>query len=227
MNLWLIPVLPLAGAAVNGLLGRRFSRTLVSAIALATTALSFLWALVVTARFWGLSPDQIPYIERYTTWIRTGNFSVPFAFQVDQLTIVMLLVVTGVGFLIHIYSDGYMAHEGGYYRFFSYLNLFMFFMLVLVLANNYLLMFVGWEGVGLASYLLIGFYFTRDSAAKAGMKAFIANRIGDFGFLIALFLLIKHFNTLEYGQVFAQISTFPVEHSAGLLTAIALLMMLG
>ena len=108
----------------------------------------------------------------------------------------MLLVVTGVGFLIHIYSVGYMEHEGGYYRYFAYLNIFMFFMLTLILANNYLLMFVGWEGVGLASYLLIGFWFLKDSAANAGKKAFITNRVGDFGFLIALFLLIKHFGTL-------------------------------
>ncbi len=111
---------------------------------------------------------------------------------------IMLLVVTGVGFLIHIYSVGYMAHEEGYWRFFAYFNLFMFFMLTLVLSENFLLMFVGWEGVGLASYLLIGFYFLRDSAAKAGIKAFVVNRIGDFGFLIALFLLIAHFGTLSY-----------------------------
>ena len=110
---------------------------------------------------------------------------------------IMVLVVTGVGFLIHIYSVGYMAHEGGYYRFFAYLNLFMFFMLTLVLANNYLLMFVGWEGVGLASYLLIGFFFLKDSAADAGKKAFIVNRIGDFGFLIGMFLIIQHFGSLN------------------------------
>src|SRR6202049_2338270 len=112
----------------------------------------------------------------------------------------MLLVVTGVGFLIHIYSVGYMWDDPSYCRFFSYLNFFMFFMLTLVLANNYLLMFVGWEGVGLASYLLIGFFFLKDSAANAGKKAFITNRVGDFGFLIALFLLIQHFGTLRYAQ---------------------------
>ena len=133
-----------------------------------------------------------------------GTFIVDYGFLLDQLSLVMLLVVTGVGFLIHVYSIGYMAHEGGYYRFFAYLNLFMFFMLTLVLANNYLLMFVGWEGVGLASYLLIGFYFLKDSAANAGKKAFIVNRIGDFGFLIALFLLVKHFGTLQFDDVFAQ-----------------------
>ncbi|HZD94490.1 MAG TPA: NADH-quinone oxidoreductase subunit L, partial [Candidatus Sulfotelmatobacter sp.] len=122
------------------------------------------------------------------------------------LSMIMVLVVTGVGFLIHIYSVGYMVHEGGYYRFFAYLNLFMFFMLTLVLANNYLLMFVGWEGVGLASYLLIGFYFLRDSAANAGKKAFIVNRIGDFGFLIGMFLIIKQFGSLNYADVFGKIA---------------------
>ena len=116
----------------------------------------------------------------------------------------MLLVVTGVGFLIHMYSVGYMWEDPSYYRFFSYLNLFMFFMLTLVLADNYLMMFIGWEGVGLASYLLIGFWFTKDSAASAGKKAFIVNRIGDFGFLIALFLMIKHFGSLNFDQVFQQ-----------------------
>src|SRR5438105_9883064 len=111
----------------------------------------------------------------------------------DQLTVVMVLVVTGVGFLIHIYSTGYMAHEGGYYRFFAYLNLFMFFMLVLILSANYVLLFVGWEGVGLCSYLLVGFYFLRKSATNAGMKAFIVNRIGDFGFSLAMFLIFINF----------------------------------
>src|SRR2546421_5245701 len=134
----------------------------------------------------------------------------------------MMLIVTGVGFLIHAYAIGYMEHEGGYYRFFSYLNLFMFFMLMLVLANNYLLMFVGWEGVGLASYLLIGFYFHKHSAAQAGKKAFIVNRVGDFGFLLGMFLLVKHFGSLDYSVIFNQIlknpSQFPVETGAGLLT---------
>src|SRR6516164_1740403 len=120
-----------------------------------------------------------------------------------------------------------MAHEGGYYSYFAYLNLFMFFMLMLVLANNYLLMFVGWEGVGLASYLLIGFWFLKDSAANAGKKAFITNRVGDFGFLIALFLLIKHFGNLQYDSVFKALTAYPVETSAGLLTAIGLLMLVG
>src|ERR1044071_2165796 len=140
----------------------------------------------------------------------------------------MLLVVTGVGFLIHIYSVGYMWDDPSFHRFFTYLNLFMFFMLTLVLANNYLLMFIGWEGVGLASYLLIGFWFTKDSAASAGKKAFIVNRIGDFGFLIGLFLLIHHFGSLNFTEVFSKVQPItPETSSAGLLTAIGILLMIG
>src|SRR5512146_71191 len=202
MNLWLIPLLPLAGAIVNGLFGRRFSKRTVWIVGLAFVAASMAWTWVTAFRFAGLPAADIPHIENYAPWLAAGDFSANFALYLDQLSLLMALVVTGVGFLIHVYSVGYMAHEGGYYRFFSYLNLFMFFMLTLVLSDNYLLMFVGWEGVGLASYLLIGFFFLRDSAASAGKKAFIVNRIGDFGFLIALFLLIKHFGTLQYLDVF-------------------------
>ena len=146
-------------------------------------------------------------------------------FAVDRLTAVMLLVVTGVGSLIHIYSIGYMAHEGGYYRFFAYLNLFMFFMLTLVLAANYLVLFVGWEGVGLCSYLLIGFYFDEKFATDAGNKAFIVNRIGDFGFSLALFLIFKQFGSLDFATVFGRHGgrRSPV----GMLTAIGLLLMVG
>ena len=132
----------------------------------------------------------------------------------------MLLIVTGVGSLIHIYAVGYMAHEGGYYRFFAYLNLFMFFMLTLVLGANFLLLFVGWEGVGLCSYLLIGFYFTEKFATDAGNKAFIVNRIGDFGFSLAIFLIAIHFGSLDFGHVFAQAKALPVETSPGWITAI-------
>ena len=140
----------------------------------------------------------------------------------------MLLVVTGVGFLIHLYSVGYMWDDPSYYRFFTYLNLFMFFMLTLILANNYLMMFIGWEGVGLASYLLIGFWFTKDSAASAGKKAFIVNRIGDFGFLIAIFLIIQHFGSLDFTKVFAQVAPIARETAgAGLLTTIGILLMVG
>src|SRR5579864_8067663 len=199
LYLWVIPLLPLAGAAINGVFGRRFKNSMVSAVALFFTAVSFGWAVWATAQWWGHSD---PYIQNLGDWIWAGRFHAPFGFYLDRLSTVMVLVVTGVGFLIHIYSVGYMAHEGGYYRFFAYLNLFMFFMLTLVLANNYLLMFVGWEGVGLASYLLIGFFFLKDSAADAGKKAFIVNRIGDFAFLIGMFLLIQHFGSLNYDTVF-------------------------
>jgi len=227
LHLWIIPLLPLAGAAINGLLGKRFSKALVNTIALGTTAAAFGYALYVTVRFLGLPADQIPHIERYATWISAGTFFAEYGIYLDQLSLVMLLIVTGVGFLIHIYSIGYMEHEGGYYRYFAYLNLFMFFMLTLILANNYLLLFVGWEGVGLSSYLLIGFWFLKDSAADAGKKAFITNRVGDFGFLIALFLLIKHFGNLQYEHVFNAVSPYPVEVTAGLLTAIGLLLLVG
>jgi NADH-quinone oxidoreductase subunit L len=225
LKLWLIPILPLAGAAVNGFFGRKSSRQAVTIVGLFFSGAAFAWALGVAFRFSSL---ELPYQEYLAHWIRSGNFSVDFAFYLDQLSLVMLLVVTGVGFLIHIYSVGYMWDDPGYYRFFSYLNLFMFFMLTLVLANNYLLMFIGWEGVGLASYLLIGFWFTKDSAASAGKKAFIVNRIGDFGFLIGLFLLIQHFGSLTFTQVFDQIKPMsPETAGAGLLTAIGILLLVG
>jgi len=224
LHLCLIPLLPLAGAAINGLLGKRFSRQLVSAIALGFCGAAFAMALWVAAEFSALN---IPHVETLAAWIRAGGFQADFAFYLDQLSLVMLLVVTGVGFLIHIYSVGYMWEEGGFYRFFAYLNLFMFFMLTLVLASNYLLMFIGWEGVGLASYLLIGFWFTKDSAAAAGRKAFIVNRIGDFGFLIALFLMIQQFGSLSFGQVFLGVAQRGVESGTGLLTSIGLLLMVG
>jgi NADH-quinone oxidoreductase subunit L len=225
LNLWLIPTLPLAGAAINGFLGKRSSRTAVSTIGLFFSGAAFAWALIVVLR---LSSFELPYQEYVAHWIRSGSFSVDFAFYLDQLSLVMLLVVTGVGFLIHIYSVGYMWDDPSYYRFFTYLNLFMFFMLTLILANNYLLMFIGWEGVGLASYLLIGFWFTKDSAASAGKKAFIVNRIGDFGFLIGLFLIIQHFGSLSFTQVFAKVQPLsPETGGAGLLTAIGILLMVG
>jgi NADH-quinone oxidoreductase subunit L len=225
LNLWLIPILPLAGAAINGFFGKKSSRQAVTAVALFFSGAAFAMALSVAVRFSSLS---LPYQEFFAHWIRSGNFTADFAFYLDQLSLVMLLVVTGVGFLIHIYSVGYIWDDPSYYRFFSYLNLFMFFMLTLILAGNYLLMFIGWEGVGLASYLLIGFWFIKDSAASAGKKAFIVNRIGDFGFLIALFLLIKHFGSLNFGQVFQSISPLSAEKAgAGLLTTIGILLMVG
>src|ERR1035437_10076881 len=219
MQLWLIPILPLAGFLINGLFGRRFSKGVVNAIAIGSVALSFAW---VVKTLFGLDLSH-PYSERYFTWIQSGAFRVDCEFTVDKLTAVMLLVVTGVGSLIHVYSVGYMAHEGGYYRFFAYLNLFMFFMLTLVLAANYLVLFVGWEGVGLCSYLLIGFYFDKKVATNAGNKAFIVNRIGYFGFSLAVFYIVKHFGSLDFKTVFEQAAGKP----EGMLTLIGLLLMVG
>jgi len=225
LNLWLIPVLPLAGAAINGFLGKKSSRTAVSVIGLFFSGAAFAWALSVVMR---VAIDDLPYQEYLAHWIRSGSFSAYFALYLDQLSLVMLLVVTGVGFLIHIYSVGYMWDDPSYYRFFAYLNLFMFFMLTLVLANNYLLMFIGWEGVGLASYLLIGFWFTKDSAASAGKKAFIVNRIGDFGFLIGLFLIIQHFGSLDFTKVFDSVAHLPAgAETETLLTTVGILLMVG
>src|ERR1700689_5898509 len=202
-NLWIIPLLPLLGSAINGLLGSKWPNKIVNAVAVGSTGLAFACALEAVREFSQLPPDQIPFVKQFFTWISAGTFRAGFDLQVDQLTVVMLLVVTGVGWLIHIYSVGYMAHEGGYYRFFSYLNLFMFFMLILVLAANFSLLFVGWEGVGLCSYLLIGFYFLEKFATTAGNKAFIVNRIGDFGFSLAVFLIVVHFGSLDFTTVFA------------------------
>jgi NADH-quinone oxidoreductase subunit L len=224
LHLWLIPVLPFIGFLLNGLLGRRFPKALVTTVALLFTAAPLAMVTSIALSFGSLTT---PYIERLPfAWIATSTFRADFAFLLDPLTLVMLLIVTGVGFLIHIYSVGYMAHEDGYWRYFAYLNLFMFFMLTLVLAENFLLMFVGWEGVGLASYLLIGFYYQRESAAEAGKKAFVLNRIGDFGFLLAMFLMIAHFGSLSYSTVFSAIAHHP-ELQGGFLTAIALLLVLG
>jgi len=221
----MIPLLPLAGAAINGFFGRKSSKNAISAVALLFCGAAFAMAVVIAANF---SSASAPYSFRLAHWLRSGAFSVDFEFYLDQLSLVMLLVVTGVGFLIHVYSVGYMWDDDGYYRFMSYMNLFMFFMLTLVLAKNYLVMFIGWEGVGLASYLLIGYWFTKDSAAAAGKKAFIVNRIGDFGFLIALFLMIKHFGSLDFAHVFTAVRTLPAETvGAGLLTAIGVLLMVG
>ena len=210
LHLWLIPLLPLVGAAINGFFGKRLARKTLSAVALFFCGAAFAMALWIAVQI--LYSHSSPCRDA-CHWIRAGGFQADFAFYLDPLSLVMLLVVTGVGFLIHIYSVGYMWEEGGFYRFFAYLNLFMFFMLTLVLASNYLLMFIGWEGVGLASYLLIGFWFTKDSAASAGKKAFIVNRIGDFGFLIALFLMIKHFGSLNFAEVFHSVSGMAVENA--------------
>ena len=228
-HLWIIPLLPLLGSAINGLFGAKWPNRIVTWVAISSTGLSFLGALEALREFFLLSPAQIPWVKQYFTWIAAGNFRAGFDLQIDQLTVVMLMVVTGVGWLIHIYATGYMAHEGGYYRFFSYLNLFMFFMLILVMAANYVLLFVGWEGVGLSSYLLIGFYFLKKSASDAGKKAFIVNRIGDFGFMLGMFLLFRTFGTLDFVPLFAKADPWPYEPvgHAGAFTIACLLLFTG
>ncbi len=230
MQLWLIPLLPLAGFALNGLFGRRLSKPVINTIACGSVLLSFLWVLKTLSAlgvFSGGNALEDAYREHYFTWIQSGMLNISVDFAVDRLTSIMLMIVTGIGFLIHVYAVGYMAHEGGYYRFFAYLNLFMFFMLILVLSANFLLLFVGWEGVGLCSYLLIGFYFLEKFASDAANKAFIVNRIGDFGFSLAVFLIVIHFGSLDFNTVFAKVKGMPVEATAGWMTAIALLLLLG
>lgn len=229
--LWVIPLLPLLGSATNGLLGRKWPNKAVNWVALGSTALSFLFALEAVREFFAPPNNQAFVHKHFFNWISAGSFTAGFDLQMDQLTVVMLMVVTGVGFLIHIYSTGYMAHEAGYYRFFSYLNLFMFFMLILVMAANYVLLFVGWEGVGLCSYLLIGFWFLKKSASNAGNKAFIVNRIGDFGFMLGMFLLFRSFGTLDFQGVFEKAATWGPVHEGwgqfGTFTVACLLLFMG
>src|SRR5271165_122553 len=224
LYLWLIPILPFIGFLLNGLFGRRLPKAVINTIAVGSVTLAFIW---VVKTLLALGPIETKYVEHYFTWIQSGRVTIDVDFSVDRLTAVMLMIVTGVGTLIHIYAVGYMEHEGGYYRFFSYLNLFMFFRSVLVLAQNYLLLFVGWEGVGLCSYLLIGFYLTEQFATTAGNKAFIVNRIGDFGFSLAVYLIVRQFGTLDFSKVFDAAKGMPVEVSIGILTTITLLLLVG
>jgi len=224
-HLWIILALPLAGAAINGLLGKHWPQSRINSVAIGSVTLAFLAVVELVREFWQLAPGQIPFVGNYFTWILAGPFRVDFALAVDQLTVVMLLTVSFVGMLIHIYSTGYMAHEGGYYRFFSYLNLFMFFMLTLVMATNLIVMFVGWEGVGLCSYLLIGFWFLKKSAIDAGKKAFITTRIGDFGFTVGVLLVFATFQSIDFGTIFKSLATNPVSELT--LTAICILLFTG
>ena len=240
--LLLVVLLPLAGAAINGV--RAFAnphtpknRKITNAVALGATALSALIATFGVVFPYLSHGTETPYEHSYYTWIPSGighvaggfmsSFNVDFAFRVDPLTCTMLMVVTWIGFLIHIYATGYMSHEHGYTRFFTYLNLFMFMMLLLILGANYLVMFVGWEGVGLCSYLLIGFYYDKNFAADAGKKAFVVNRIGDFGFILGIFLIFNTFGSADYSKVFALASAGGVEQYGGIATAICLLLFVG
>ncbi len=224
MNLWLIPLCPLLGFIISGLLGKRLPKQLINLLCVGSVAASFGLVLFLLSQTY---PLNNPVVEHDFTWIQSGILKIGFDLSVDKLTAVMLLVITGVGLLIHLYSIGYMEHEDGYARFFAFLNLFMFFMLLLVLASNLLLLFVGWEGVGLCSYLLVGFYFKEKSAGDAANKAFIVNRIGDFGFMLGLFLLVIHFQTLDFTSLATQVKTLPVETSIGALTIVTLLLFVG
>ena len=227
-HLWLIPILPFAGFLINGILGSRLPKWLVTTVALLAPLAAFCMVAQISLGLYAnhIALANLPFVQTCPLpWIDIGTLHIDFSFVLDQLSLVMLLVVTGVGFLIHVYSVGYMSDEEGYARYFSYLNLFLFFMTVLVLAGNALLMFVGWEGVGLTSYLLIGFYFQKTSAADAGKKAFIVNRIGDFGFLIGMFLLLANFGTLTFSEIAAKLA-YP-GWQGGVVTVIALCLLLG
>jgi len=234
--------LPAIGALINGV--RAFwwpltpkNRTITNAIALGSTLLSALVATLGVVLPYTRHGTDVPFEHAYYTWIPAGmgqvyggflsSFNVDFAFRVDTLSCTMLMIVTWIGFLIHFYATGYMSHEHGYTRFFTYMNLFMFMMLLLVLGANYMVMFVGWEGVGLCSYLLIAFYYDKTFAADAGKKAFIVNRIGDFGFILGIFLIFNYFGSADYSKVFALASTQGHMYAGGIATAICLLLFVG
>ncbi|MFZ5453696.1 MAG: NADH-quinone oxidoreductase subunit L [Thermodesulfobacteriota bacterium] len=222
---WLIPLFPFVGFVINGLLGKNLSKNVVGTIGSLMVGLSFLVTVAIFLEFLKLPAAARPVEKVVYTWMSAGSFSVPVAFLIDPLSLVMLLVVSGVSTLIHIYSISYMHDDPGFYRYFSYLNLFVFAMLTLVGANNFLLMFVGWEGVGLCSYLLIGFFYEKQSASDAGKKAFVVNRIGDFGFLLGIFLIFWTFGSVNFREVFALAAKYPV--GAGVITVITLFLFLG
>jgi NADH-quinone oxidoreductase subunit L len=238
--IWLIPLLPGIGAAINGLVGiRAFSKKAAGLLACTLMSVSLLISLVAFWQLLGLPPEARAYDVTVAQWIprlplqlhdgTIGAFQVPWGFRLDPLSGMMILIVTGIGTLIHIYSTAYIADEprGGVARFFCYLNLFCFFMLMLVLGNNFLVMFVGWEGVGLCSYLLIGYWYEKTSASDAGKKAFITNRVGDWGFILGIFLVFFTFGTLDFRAVQDAAATMPVEAQFGVLSTICLLLFVG
>jgi NADH-quinone oxidoreductase subunit L len=226
--IWLIPFFPALGFIINSSCGGKLSKTVVAWIACLALLFSFLTSLTIFFQFLDLPATARVFEKDIYTWISSGEFKVPIGFRIDALSIIMCLVVTGVGFLIHVYSVGYMHDDPGFKRFFMYLNLFVFMMLLLVTGNNLLMMFVGWEGVGLCSYLLIGFWYEKDSAANAGKKAFIVNRIGDFGFLAGIFLLFVSLGAQGIWTLkFAEIESNANLLSGGIATVITLLFFVG
>ncbi len=242
-HIYLIPLLPALGAAIMFFFGRKLQKSSVNTICVGMVVLAFLFACGTVLQYnsWAAANDHKPFEKILYTWLgddaghlnyltHTGSqasFQADAGFLIDPLSAIWLLFVTGVGMLIHIYSTGYMSHEGGYYRFFGYLNLFMFSMLTLILANNYVLMFVGWEGVGLCSYLLIGFYFQRKSASDAANKAFITNRIGDAGFLLGMFFIAWYMGSLRYVDVNAAARSGHFAIGDPIITAATLLLFVG
>ena len=222
-NLWLIPILPFLGFLLNGLFGKKLGKGFVTAVALGVTLAAAIAGTVAVIEYNGHYHEGERHLNVVYEWFNSGGVGADIAFQLDPLNILLLMVVTWVGFLIHLYSVGYMHHEEGYWRYFAYLNLFVAAMLILILGSSYLFMFVGWEGVGLCSYLLIGFYYDTNHAPAAGKKAFVVNRIGDFGFLLAMFLMFTHIGSVD----FAKVSLAAPHISAGIVTAICLLLFLG
>jgi NADH-quinone oxidoreductase subunit L len=223
---WLIPLLPLIGFLINGILGRKLGKNLVSWIGCGSVGLSFLISVKVFFELLSLPAEERIFEKIVFPWIYSGFFKVNISFLIDPLSCVMILAVSGVGFLIHVYSVGYMHEDKGFSRFFSFLNLFIFSMLMLVLANNFLLLYLGWEAVGLCSYLLIGFWYEKKSASDAAKKAFIVNRIGDFGFALGVMLIFWTFGTLNYAEVFQQAPSILIA-GGGLVTAMTLLLFMG
>ena len=229
MMLLLIPLLPFIGFLVNASVGRRLSKPASGLVAVAVMVASFAVALASVIQLTGMPPESRAIVQNVFTWIASGDFRADFSLRVDPLSALMILVITGIGSLIHIYSTSYMHEEqdSEYARYFSYLNLFAAFMLVLVLGSNFLVMFVGWEGVGLCSYLLIGFYYTKKSASDAGKKAFIVNRVGDFGFLLGVLLLFVKFGTVDFQELAHVVSTLSPETVFGSLSIATLLLFVG
>lgn len=223
---WLIPVFPLIGFVINGLFARNLPEKTIGWIGSISVGASFVVALLIFVELLGMEPGSRSVQKIVYTWILSGDLKVPIGFLMDPLSMVMMMVVSGVGCIIHIYSIGYMHGEYGFRRYFAYLNLFVFNMLILVSANNFLLMFVGWEGVGLCSYLLIGYYYEKQSASDAGKKAFVVNRVGDFGFLLGMFLIFITFGTFDFTQVFSE-ATAKLAQGGIMATGITLLLFVG
>ncbi|MDO9000607.1 MAG: NADH-quinone oxidoreductase subunit L [Bacteroidota bacterium] len=217
----LVPLFPLIGFLINGFFGKKISKSLSGVIASVSILASFILSILIFVELNGSTNKS--HIVNLFSWINSGTLQIPFEFLVDPLSSLFLLIITGIGFLIHVYSIGYMSHDAGFARFFTYLNLFVFFMLLLVLGNNYLIMFVGWEGVGLCSYLLIGFWFKNNAYNDAARKAFVMNRIGDLGFLLGIILIFVTFGSISYNEVFLKAGTV----STGVITTIALLLFVG